>query len=51
MLANLELIAARRGDLAMQVWVLGLRSGLPGAGAEEQRRVAAARRAMQAKLN
>jgi regulator of sirC expression with transglutaminase-like and TPR domain len=51
MLANLELIAARRGDLAMQVWVLGLRSGLPGAGPEEQRRLAAARRAMQAKLN
>ena len=47
MLANLEIIAARRGDRAMHLWVLRLRAGLPGAGAEEKRRLAAA----QAKLN
>jgi regulator of sirC expression with transglutaminase-like and TPR domain len=47
MLANLEGLALRRGDLAMAVWVLRLRSAIPGADEE----LVARARAAASKLN
>jgi regulator of sirC expression with transglutaminase-like and TPR domain len=47
MLANLDGIGARKGDLAMLAWVLRLRASLPDASDEVQRRHAA----VVAKLN
>ena len=47
MLANLDGVAARRGDLAMLAWVLRLRVALPDAADDVRRRYAA----VTAKLN
>jgi regulator of sirC expression with transglutaminase-like and TPR domain len=51
MLANLEGIATRWGDRSMLVWILRLRVGLPGSGPADAARLAAAERALRAKLN
>ena len=47
MLANLDGLAVRNGDLGMLAWVLRLRASVPDAAEEIQRRLAA----VQAKLN